>query len=188
MITPVDKKYNKSNLIRFSKILNENNIFNFSFHGVMLGFHRNNDVLDIDDDIDFLINRDDCDKIMKLMESNKDYFCSVDIRDKLVQYCLIVDEVKTYVDLSFYEEKEDYLVDKWGIKGHASNELTHLHIPKNLIFDLTKVEYNGSHIFLPKEVAKLCEWLYGEKFETPMKKIGEYTRKVENHIPVITYL
>ncbi|HBP44366.1 MAG TPA: hypothetical protein DD635_00565, partial [Flavobacteriales bacterium] len=59
---------NEANLAKISSTLIENNIEFCVFFGTLLGVHRNDSVIPKDDDIDFLIHRDQFNDVIRVME------------------------------------------------------------------------------------------------------------------------
>ena len=55
MDIPIDRKYNEKNFIDTLKIVND--LEYYIFYGTLLGFVRDGDLLEKDDDVDFQINR-----------------------------------------------------------------------------------------------------------------------------------
>lgn len=181
------KKFNKENLINFLELIKDTNIEYTIFYGTLLGFHRCGDVLDNDDDIDFLINREHYNKVIELINNNPSFGnVSIKKENTFLQIVKMYGKVKTHIDLYFYEDKGDIIVDKWSFGGTPNIISSHLHIPKEL-FKLKEIGYEGAKVNIINDSKKMCEFLYGVRFNEPLVKNVEYYSGIVNNTPKITY-
>lgn len=187
MIKPVPRNINRTNLIDICNILNENNIKYMIFYGTALGFYRENDVIEGDDDIDIIVDVNDNDIFTKSLIKT-DFNKSLKYDNIFHQYKRTINGFDTYVDFYLYEKKESFVIDKWNFSGKHKETTNHLHIPNDILFEPKSIEFNGTIIKVPKNLEGLCMFLYGPKFMEPLKKNVEYKTEIINNVPKITYL
>ena len=136
----VDKEYNLKNLKDLTPFLK--NIEYFIFFGTLLGYHRDNSVIEWDDDIDFYVNIKHKDDIVSILEK-LNVETSIN-HSHFVQGARLIDGNRTYIDFYFYEDLPDkyYILERWNFHGQPENERLHLHIPKDYIY----IWHNGIKI------------------------------------------
>jgi len=181
----VDKKYNLKNLKDMSSHLED--IEYFIFFGTLLGYHRNNDIIEWDDDIDFYVNINHKNDIINILVTlNLDI--SID-HPYFVQGTRVIDNIRTYVDFYFYENSpdKDYILERWNFHGQSDNEVSHLHIPKNYIYPISEGKMGNIDFKVPNNIESCCKFLYGEKYNFPLKKGIDYVISCNNNKPVIIY-
>ena len=184
----IDKKFNRENLISISNILNNDEYF--VFYGTLLGLVRENDIIDNDDDIDILVdikNRDEV--ISKIEKSNLeiDYSNPYNNTPFFLQVSNMLENVKTYIDVYFYENYDnlDYLVERANFHQRWNDPSQSLHIPKKLIFPIKKEVFFNTKISLPNENIKICEFLYGYDWKKKLSKKNDYKIIITNNIPKV---
>ena len=104
----------------------------------------------------------------------------------IVQATRVQDGIKTYVDFYLYEEKKDYIIEKFNFKGSWKDSNSHLHIPKNILFPLKDAMLRNIAVKIPSNSKAVCKLLYGPSWTTPIRKELQYHTKVQNNQPVIT--
>ena len=192
MIEPVPVKLNLNNLrYIFPKI---SHLKPFIFFGTLLGYEREKNIITNDDDIDIYINKDNFKDLLKCLSTTN---FDIDIMPKkrwhqflrkplIIQATRIQDGIKTYVDFYLYEEKKDYIIEKFNFKGTWKNSNSHLHIPKKILFPLKDVMFQNIAVKIPSDSKAVCELLYGPSWTTPIRKELQYHAKVQNNQPIIT--
>jgi phosphorylcholine metabolism protein LicD len=188
MIKPVSMGVNKRNLIEVSEILNKSEIDYSVFYGTALGIHREGDILSHDDDIDFIVNSIEIDKLANTF-SNQNFTITVFVSNTFLQISRVIDGEQSFVDFYSYQEiTTDILVDRWNFRGIISDSNTHLHIPRNLLLPTQKLEYGESFIKIPNNIDGVCSFLYGTRYREKLIKGVDYITQVNNNKPNITYI
>lgn len=188
MINKIPKKLNKKNLIDVSKILNESGIDYSIFYGTALGIHRDKDILDHDDDIDFIIDSKELTKINNLL-SNLGFVQSVFVSGIFLQVTRILDGTLTYIDFYTYQNvNKDVLVDKWNFRGTFNSPSTHLHFNRDLILPTREIIIFDSLIRIPNDIERTCKFLYGTRYKETLIKGVDYLMTIQNNKPNIIYL
>ena len=181
MFISIPSKYNLKNIERISPKLKD--IKHFLFYGTLLGYKRNNNVIEGDDDIDILVEisqkHELIQRLLKLgyeISINEKYF---------VQATSQIDGITTYSDFYLYEDNpyNDYIIDRWSLEGIVSDYTKHLHIPKNLIYPLKKGRMQDIEVSLPNKVSDICEFIYGKNYNIPIKKNVDYIAGIVNNKP-----
>ena len=177
------KKNNLNNLIFISKILKK--FENFIFYGTLLGFVRDRNIIEGDDDVDILVNIKHKKKVLKAIKKQK-YF---KINQKKSNFYFIqlinrADNISTFVDLYFYvsDPKKKYIEEKHNFLSSVNLPSHSIHVPKKMIFPIKKNKKH-LHINFPRMPRQLCKFLYGKEWITPMKKNSGYRMEIINHKP-----
>ena len=105
------KEQNLKNLISISKMLKT--IQHFVFYGTLLGLTRENDIIDGDDDVDFLVDIKDKKKLIKIMTKSKSFQLNKKNSNKyFIQYSLKRNNLETFIDFYFYQNKfsKNYII------------------------------------------------------------------------------
>tara|TARA_B100000131_G_C18081981_1_gene598592 strand:- start:136 stop:822 length:687 start_codon:yes stop_codon:yes gene_type:complete len=162
----------------------------FIFFGTLLSFVRNDQLINRDDDIDIMLNIKEQEKLISALDSPEltlftktSYFC---------QYYSSKDKEKKFpIDFYFYEEKNKrYLVDSWNFFGWEGKKIKKRHqmyIKRNDVYPLKTVQMGNEFINIPKDSLKMCEFLYGSKWGTPLLKNKEYFIFIFRNKPVVFY-
>ncbi len=177
------QKVNLENLLIISKILKENK--HFIFYGTLLGITREENILKGDDDIDILIDVKLKKKVLKLIVNTKKFRINKKVSNyNFTQLTRMVKGQKTFVDLYFYinKPKNNYLEEKHNFLASINLESHSLHIPKKLVFPIKKSR-KFPNVCLPNNSKKLCKYLYGPTWLTPLKKNSGYRMEIINHKP-----
>ena len=95
------KKKNLENLI--SSIETLKNFEYFVFYGTLLGIVRENNIIEHDDDIDFLINIDHRNEVMDKFKFSKIFEINKKVSNKFfIQLINKTEGIETFVDFYFY--------------------------------------------------------------------------------------
>tara|TARA_Y100001970_G_scaffold88358_1_gene111532 strand:+ start:693 stop:1307 length:615 start_codon:yes stop_codon:yes gene_type:complete len=179
------KEQNLKNLISISKMLKT--IQHFVFYGTLLGLTRENDIIDGDDDVDFLVDIKDKKKLIKIMTKSKSFQLNKKNSNKyFIQYSLKRNNLETFIDFYFYQNKfsKNYIIERHNFLSNISNPNYALHIPKQNIFPIMKNK-KFKLVCMPKHPEKMCEYLYGQNWKTPLKKNTGYRMEIVNNKPML---
>ncbi len=171
-------------------------IESFIFFGTLLGFARDGDIIPHDDDIDIYVNRQDFSALKDRLAKT-----GFKIRTKpnarwyrpgapvhVVQASRVQDGIETFADFYLYEKMaEGYLLERWNFNGKWRNQKAHLHVPTDLIFPLRPAQMKGVDVMIPQEPEAVCAFLYGSRWQEPVRKGGGYTMEIFENKPKITY-
>ncbi len=189
MHLPVSKEINRKNLIDISIALS--NIEYFIFFGTLLGVVREGDVIDGDDDVDIYVNIDFRDELIRLIKQS-DFFIDQDsIFNKKSNYFVQANrkygDVVSFVDFYFFEDRldEEYIVERWNFKGIPDDPNLAIHIPKSFVYPVVNEEFYGVNICLPSDGKAMCQYLYGDDWELPLKKGAQYSVEIIDNAPKI---
>ncbi|MEO9684691.1 MAG: LicD family protein [Tateyamaria sp.] len=192
MLNPVSRELNLNNLALVFDVLQ--GIDAFIFFGTLLGYVREGNIIEYDDDIDVYVNATDLNPLLTALEGSGFNVNVLPIRKKwyhrqkpplIVQATRLQDGVETYADFYLYDDvPADYLLEKWNFKGAWKDPATALHVPKDLVFPLKDAEMQGIAIRVPAQPEALCEFLYGPSWSTPVRKSEGYVMEIVNHTPV----
>ena len=162
----------------------------FIFYGSLLGICRDENIINGDDDIDFLVNFDFKNEILsEIIFSNKfiiDYSKSNNFFTSIYLY---KKKIRINIDLYFYTDNLNdwYIIDRHNFFGEINDKKKNFYIPKKLIFPLKKNKI-FNYIFLPNSAEKLCEFLYGSDWKIPLKKNVMYKMTMSNNRPILIKL
>jgi len=189
MKNKISKEINRKNLLECANLLED--IDYCFFYGSLLGVYRDNDVIEGDDDVDILLSEEDDEKVAELLLQNG-YKVSTEFNGQISykgifrQFYKVFDGVPTILDLYFYEKLNDrFIVEKWNFHGKPFNKSFHMLLPAPIIFPIKETIFKGKKIKIPNKPEKVCRYLYGENFSTPLKKELEYYTIIENNRPCI---
>lgn len=184
----ISKDTNSKNLIKSCKILNTITDEYTVFYGSMLGIHREGDVIDGDDDCDFLVPSKLYEEVKKIFVSNGYKVTSNDLKDTFTQFTTKIDSKDVLIDVYYYfDYNEEYVLDKWNFAGQYFNKNKWLLIPKKEIFDLKKVKYKDIYINIPNNCEFMCKFLYGERYKENLIKFVDYNTTIVDNKPKIIY-
>ena len=185
MKKPVSKEINRKNLLDCARLLR--NVEYCFFYGSLLGIHRDGDVIEDDDDVDVLLSEKDDELVTNILLEGG-YFLSKQYRcDKIFkQFFKTIDGTQVFLDLYFFKNfNEDYIIERWNFHARPYENNYHIIIPKPIIFPIKETIFKGKKIKIPNKPEKVCRYLYGENFSTPLKKELEYYIIIENNRPCI---
>ena len=174
----------------------------FIMLGTLLGYARENAILENDDDIDFYVNKKDKPLFLERLDNNK-YF---DFNENefpnhtphFIQLTKDYEDEHTRVDLTFYELTDKFLLDVFSYnlneefqrlrEKNLTDERLDLHIPKELIFPLDKKNFEIIKVKVPSRVLQTVEFLFGPRWREPLIKGVDYSEKIVNNSPLIRYM
>lgn len=186
MIDPLPRELNLANL-KFvtSKI---SNLEYCVFFGTLLGFQREGNIIEGDDDIDIYVNSIHREEILNAFigsELQIDTGIQPNLSPYFLQGTRIIDGMKTFVDFYFYHEDKTagHVIERWNFAGKWKNPKNAIHIPREIFYPITATTMQGINIKTPHDPAAICEFLYGDSWMTPMKKKSQYKTKIINNRP-----
>ena len=156
----------KENLIglykKYTPILKNHNIDLILFYGSLLGYVRENDLLNEDDDIDFLVSRSQYESLIECL--------------KKVDNCIVKifeDQITIYdyeygsgpYDICIYDDYDKDILIKWD-----SNSL----YSKEDIYPLKSIKFHDIDIFIPKDSKEILRQTYGDDYMIPRPKNKDY--------------
>ena len=161
----------KSELIKLYKkfipLLLDEGITIVLFYGSLLGFVRNNEFIEGDDDIDVLIPRSQLHLLNELI-INKKLKTGI-VNNDIIQ---LFDEDNGPFDIYIYEELENDILIRWD---------GNLTFSKNDIFPLKKVKFYDYEILVPNNSHEILKQNYGDDYMTPKSK-NEYNWLIVNTV------
>ena len=186
------KSYNYPNLELILPLLSEHNIEYFLHYGTLLGAVREGDLLEMDDDIDIGINVRDRDKLLQILP---EHFPSFQVGEwpnespYFLQSCREIGDEKTYIDFYLYDSdiNENYIIDRWNYYGRWAEPNYHVMIPKDIIYPIEQKTFRWGESAMPAKAVETVEYLFGDRWMHPARKIIDYTTLIENGKPVIVY-
>tara|TARA_Y100000310_G_scaffold342719_1_gene447073 strand:- start:252 stop:1619 length:1368 start_codon:yes stop_codon:yes gene_type:complete len=183
MIDPVEAKYNLKNLEVLCPHMEKMEYF--IFFGTLLGYCRQNNIIDGDDDVDFYV---DISHRAEIIEILKKLEFEISIGNPyFLQGKRIIEGCPTYVDFYLYENEEqrEYVLERWNFLAQPYNVATHLHVPKEMIFPTQNGTIGNIKIKVPQDMHACCSFLYGEYYKIPMKKGTQYTTQIFENKPLV---
>jgi phosphorylcholine metabolism protein LicD len=149
------------------------------FYGTLLGFYRENNFIENDDDIDVLIEREYYDNLLNYIDTNIKNYPDISLgikTDTIVQ--LFYKDIGPF-DIYAFDEHNDNILLKWD--GNLLFE-------KKNIYPLKVMKYYGYEICIPNNTEKILIETYGKDWNVPMPKteyewvnINEVKRLVETY-------
>ena len=122
------------------------------FYGTLLGYHREQNFIENDDDIDIILNENYYDKIMEIIKAEN------------LKYWRRNAENRSFIQLSgcfdiyFYREEDDKIHFDWD-----SNSFD-----QKIIFPTKQVYFQNYPIHIPAEPESFCEMYYGKNWRIPI--------------------
>lgn len=182
----VTAENNNKNLIIISKILNDNNIEYFPFYGTLLGLVREDSCIEGDDDIDIMVSYEYREQIYKIMTNLG--MKNTDGGRHFLQFTYRIGKQPVIADFYLFEEKEEYLIEKWNFFGKEKDSRYNIHYDKKNIFPLKSKVWKGVEIKMPHSPEFLVEYCYGKKWKEKKDKGSEYRHTIVNNKIVIEYI
>jgi hypothetical protein len=155
---------------KIMEFLKNCNIQLILFYGSLLGYYRENNFIDGDDDIDVLISENDYVILLDYLKTNLDLNIKIGIKtENIIQ--LYYHDIGPF-DIYTYNNYKDTILLK-----HDGNLL----FSKDEIFPLKKVLFNNFNIFIPNNSKKIILDTYGLNWKTPQIKGVDYDwNKINN--------
>ena len=168
-----------TNIMEFMKNCNIQLIL---FYGSLLGYYRENNFIEGDDDIDFIISENDYQILLQYLKTNKNSKIKIKLNhNQLIQ--LFYNGIGPF-DVYVYNNYNDDILLKWD---------GNLLFSKSDIFPLKPVLFHKFNIFIPNNTEKIITDTYGQNWKTPQLKNIDYNweeihnvRKKHNIISSIT--
>ena len=190
----VDKNLNRNNLISVLKEISH--LDYFIWFGTLLGFVRDNDIIENDDDIDLYIDSKHREEVIQIIERVFNYKIDKSVWPNHTPYFIqanpIIDGVKTFIDFYFYDKLSGFILERWYFHGFPHDSNFHLKIPNDLIFPI-----KTKHIKISDELTIECKFpskeiesigfLYGERWMSPARKRIDYDVSLIDNKPSYTY-
>ena len=183
-----EDKWKKTTLVVFKDILkhfNKDSIYPLTLYGTLLGIARDNDVICGDDDIDFIADYKDWDKILasvkNFVEKNDDYeYFSSKGYGYLWPTSITIwkKSIPVNVDIDFYSVKEK------TVNLHVNNYFMlwkygyDVIFKKDDIFPLKKKKFLGGTLMIPNKYENILQKFYGESWRIPYIKCQKTKKKL----------
>ncbi len=178
MFVPVSAEHNRANLKYIANFLAKKKIPYFIFFGTLLGVTRDNDIIKNDDDVDIYIDLKDRKKLISVINEtnfNIDYNSA---QNKSKFFLQLTKQLKentwSYVELYFYEELDEHIIDRWNFRGIGNKKSASIYIPKKILFPIKEINFKGDLISVPIDEKAVCEFLYGKNWKVPLTKRKDY--------------
>ena len=200
MKTPISRNNQIKNLHKIIPLLHD--LEYFIMLGTLLGYARDNAIIENDDDIDFYVNKKDKPLFLERLENNTYFDFNENVfpnhTPHFIQLTKDYEDEHTRVDLTFYELNDKFLIDVFSFNSNEefqrlreknlTDERLDLHIPKELIFPLDKKNFENIKVKVPSRVLQTVEFLYGSRWREPLIKGVDYNEKIVNNSPLIRYV
>jgi phosphorylcholine metabolism protein LicD len=182
------KKSRKELIILYKNImefLKGANVTLILFYGSLLGYCRESNFINDDDDIDIIVSRNDFIKLKKYIDDNISKYPKITkgiIHDDIMQlnYSEELNSSIGPFDIYAYDYYDTMILLKWD--GNLLYEQKH-------IFPLQNIIFNDYNISIPYDMIEIIEQTYGDNWQIPLNK-GQYndtvnrlTEAFENIIP-----
>tara|TARA_B100001250_G_scaffold300705_1_gene262385 strand:- start:187 stop:810 length:624 start_codon:yes stop_codon:yes gene_type:complete len=179
------KEQNLYNLLSISKMLKTTE--HFVFYGTLLGLTRKNDIIEGDDDVDFLVDYKNKNKVLEIIKKNKKFKLNHKNSSKyFTQFMNNKNGLDTFIDFYFYENhtNKKYIIERHNFLSNIFDANFAIHIPKKYIFPIKKNK-KFKLICVPNKSEKICEYLYGKSWRVPLKKNTGYRMEIVNNKPML---
>jgi len=143
------------------------------FYGSLLGYYRDSNFINLDDDIDIILSRAHFDILKTNIKKNIHLYPTIRIgieKDDILQ---LYDGENGPFDLYQFDECGDDILMKWD--GNLLFEKKH-------IFPLRRVSFHGATICVPNNIELLLLQIYGSNWKIPQIKNIDYCWKEINTV------
>tara|TARA_B100000700_G_C14908398_1_gene790969 strand:- start:399 stop:1037 length:639 start_codon:yes stop_codon:yes gene_type:complete len=173
---------NSTNLDEIRPLIN--NLDYVMFFGTLLGFVRNDSIIQDDDDIDFALNYSDRNSLINILENsnnfeiltNKEFYVSCSNKN--------FNEPNS-IDFYIFKKENEKIIFPFSFYGNCKYRKRHdLYFDSALFYETELNQYN---LKIPSESSKLMEKLYGKKYKTPLRKNIDYFIYFRRNEPIVTY-
>lgn len=166
-------KKTRSQLLELYKgimpLLKKLQIKSILFYGTLLGFQREANFIEEDDDIDLIVSRDDFNKLLAYARANS--MLRIEYSN-LLQLC--------YNDIGPFDV---YAYDMYGSSILIKHAISII-LPSQLIFPLKQVLFHDIPVYVPSDVDETLVLLYGPDWRTPVSKENLDWEKIVSKIRV----
>lgn len=151
------------------------------FYGTALGLHRDNDVIDGDDDIDIFIDTKDFDLFNNILLSGgyKQSYIHTGQQAFPGVFCQYIRE-SVLVDIYCFYNAGKYVVDPWALAGTPNDVSTHVKHLRSDIFPVKSINYAGVQINVPNNSEAICKSIYGSRYMEKLRKDIDYRMTIQN--------
>ena len=167
-------------LIRVSSLVH--GLGGYPFFGTALGIIRNGEVLDNDDDVDFIIPVSSRKRLEEYLQKEPGVKFTF-VTEWIIQVSWRVSKERILADFYFFWEDEDDVRLLWNFFGTPWRPKTHLLVPKS---HLREIHYSSVKGFLV-DGSTLASYLYGPRWQEPMRKNIDYEIRLKKNRPTYTY-
>ena len=144
------------------KYLLKYNIECILFYGTLLGYLRDGNFIEGDDDIDFIMSRSQLPLLLKVVSENPDVLRYGIKNNDIVQvYVKYEGPVDFYLYDLIRTDDEEYILIRW---------IGNLLFEKKDVFPLKNIEFRGVTVGIPNNAEKITEEVYGKNWMTPIDK------------------
>jgi len=143
------------------------------FYGSLLGYYRDSNFINVDDDIDMILSRANFDILKTNIKKNIHLYPTIQIgieKDDILQ---LYDGENGPFDLYPFDEWDDDILIKWD--GNLLFEKKH-------IFPLQHVMFHDITICIPHDTEQLLLQIYGSNWKIPQIKDIDYCWKEINTV------
>jgi phosphorylcholine metabolism protein LicD len=148
---------------KIMELLKNCNIQLILFYGSLLGYYRDNNFIDGDDDIDVIISNNDYDILLRYLYTNMDSNIKFGIKNgNIIQ--LYYNNIGPFDIYKFINYDDNILIKQDG----------NLLFNKQHIFPLKKILFNNFNIFIPNNSEKIILDTYGSNWKIPQIKGVDY--------------
>ena len=167
------------NVLSIFETLNINFIL---FYGSLLGYYRDSNFIEGDDDIDVLVSEEDFNEIFSNVKL-------ITMKNPLITFRYICYEdkpgifVKNFIQV-YYKDIGPFDICAYTLeKNHILTAFDNLRYPIKDIFPLKQVYFKDYKINIPFNTEEILRLTYGENWRTPQEKCIDYhPDRIVDHI------
>jgi hypothetical protein len=162
----------------------------FPFFGTLLGITRENNLIALDDDVDFYVcvsERKRLEEVLSKLPVTVDMSLERNHSPYFLQASVIVDGEEVLIDFYFYEPHpgHSFITDWWNFSGSWQDPRNEMRIPKDIVFPLQKKSLFEVEFLLPSSPELCCRFLYGAGWNKPLSKGSQYFISIDEYAPKI---
>jgi len=165
------KKHTTKELIELYKVimdfLKDADITFILFYGSLLGYHRDANFIENDDDIDVLIHRTDFDKLRLYIQNNIDKYPNITSNNNTYYYILQLwcSDKGPFDIYPFEDHSTEHILIKWD------GDLLY---KKTDIYPINIINWHGYNIGIPNNTESILLETYGNNWRVPQIKNIDY--------------